>query len=91
MPDDMQPSSTVMDLFKRGYEAVETFDYYICAVIGAVFAYEMEHYSPHKIHCDLHLIEPLALALLGVSFICGILRLQLAALAATWNHKLEDA
>jgi hypothetical protein len=91
MADETQPSSTVMDLFKRGYEAVETLDYYLCAVIGAVFAYEMEHFSPHKMHWDLYLIEPVALVVLGFSFVFGIARLQAAALAATWNHKSEDA
>lgn len=80
-----------MDLFKRGYEAVETFDYYICAVIGAVVAYEMEHFSAHKFGWNLYLIEPIALLVLGVSFGFGVARLQLAALAATWNHKSEDA
>lgn len=86
----MDTKPVTMELYKRGQEAVEKFDYFVCGVTGAVFSYEIHNYSPEKLRFDFSLFEPLSLLLLAVAFIFGLKRLSTASLAANLNHRLID-
>lgn len=79
--------SDSIELYRRGHEAAEKLDYFICGVAGAIFAYLGQGYKPHKIELSLTLIEPLALALLAGAFFAGIKRIEMCNAATHINHE----
>ena len=54
----MEPDQTVLELFRKGHESADKFDYFICTVAGAIFAYDAEHYLPRRLDFSFHLFEP---------------------------------
>jgi hypothetical protein len=91
LADSMDTNPVTLELYKRGNEAVEKFDYFICGVTGAAFSYQIQHYDPKVLRFDSHALEPLSLLLLGLSFFFGVNRLAASSLAANINHRMEDA
>lgn len=79
-----------MELFKKGYEATDKFDYFICSIAGAIFAYDAEHYIPHRLHFDVHLFDPVSLLLLAISFCFGLMRIDASRMVTKYNHNSVD-
>ena len=86
----MDSKPATIELFKRGTDAGDKFDYFVCGVTGAVFSYEIQHYLPQKIGWHFYLLEPLSLLLLVLAFFFGLRRLATSSLAARLNHRLID-
>lgn len=85
-----EPGSGTRALYSKGHEAASGFDYFVCGVAGAMFAYTAEHYSLKKFALDFSLLEPFSLLLLAVSFYCGLRRLHFASFGAQIDHDLAD-
>jgi hypothetical protein len=66
------------DLFSREHSSKEKFDYFICSVAGALFAYIGQTYTPHKLDSWFYYLTPLALFLLALSFACGLIRIYVS-------------
>ena len=49
----MDTKPVTSELYKRGHEAVEKYDYFICDVTGAIFSYEIQNFSPKKLNFDV--------------------------------------
>jgi hypothetical protein len=79
--------SDQIELYRRGHEAAEKLDYFICGVAGALFACIGQNYKPHKIEFGLTLIEPLALVLLAFAFFAGLKRIEMCNAATHINHE----
>jgi hypothetical protein len=75
MGDD-QPA---LELYKKGKDAADKFDYFVCTVSGAIFAYIAQHYTPKVLAIDAATLEPVSLLLLAGSFFCGLKRIELGA------------
>lgn len=80
-----------IEFYKQGRVAGEKFDYFICGVLGALFAYEAQHYAPHKLAIDCSLVELASIILLALAFFCGLKRIATSGHAARLNHTLVDA
>lgn len=64
-------SDKSFDLFSKEHAASEKFDYFICSVAGALFAYIAQNYQPHKLDSWYHCLMPAALLSLTLSFLFG--------------------
>ncbi|HWQ90823.1 MAG TPA: hypothetical protein VN673_04070 [Clostridia bacterium] len=71
-------------------EAEQKFDYFICGVTGALFAYLGEHFSPRKFEWGVSALEPLALCFLVGAFFVGLKRLQYCYEVKRQNHVMLD-
>jgi hypothetical protein len=67
------------------------FDYFVCSVVAAIFAYLVKDYSPHKIGFDFNTVETLSLVCLVISFFAGFKRIELHNEFMRVNHSLLDA
>jgi hypothetical protein len=56
------------ELFSKEHASGEKFDYFICSVSGALFAYIGQTYTPHILSSWYFFLMPIALYLLSVSF-----------------------
>ncbi len=86
-----------MGMAQRGIVAYEAFrsesgkfDYFMCALIGAVFAYIAESYRPHELTFGPTLLEPTAVVLLAIALFCGVKRLERVVVTLMVNHTLLD-
>jgi hypothetical protein len=86
----IEPGPLTRDLFSKGHESASKYDYFVCSVAGAVFAYAAEHYAPQRFISYFQLLEPCSLLILAASFYCGIRRLHFAALGIQINHLIND-
>ena len=68
--------SKTVELFARAQESQEKFDYFVCGISGALFAYLGPLYTPRKLAFDASLFEPLALSCFIVSFYMGLKRIE---------------
>ena len=59
------------EVFSKERAAADKFDYYICSVAGALFAYVGQTYTPHKFDSAYYLITPAALICLTFCFFFG--------------------
>jgi hypothetical protein len=75
MADDKPPT---YELYSKSRDSLEKFDYFICSVAGAIFAYVAQHYTPKVLAIDAATLEPVSLVLLAASFFCGIKRIELS-------------
>lgn len=57
-------------------KSAEAFNYFVCGVAGAIFAYIVKDYSPQKLAPDVSLLTPIALLLLAFSFFAGLLCIE---------------
>jgi hypothetical protein len=67
------------------------FDYFVCSVVAAIFAYLVKDFSPHKISFDFNTVETLALVCLVISFFAGFKRIELHNEFMRVNHSLLEA
>ena len=80
-----------IEAFAAQQKATETFDYFVCGVAGAIFAYIVKDYSPQKLAWDWSLLTPAALMLLAFSFFAGLKRIEATAGCARINAVQLDA
>jgi len=75
----MDAKPPVYELYSKGKDAADKFDYFVCTVAGAIFAYIVQHYTPKVLAWDAATLEPVSLVLLAFSFYFGIKRIELGA------------
>lgn len=80
-------SERSIEVFKTSQAAWDKFDYFICSVAGALFAYIAQTYSPLRLSLGYPLFEPLALLFLSASFLVGLLRIECCGHLGTLNSK----
>ena len=80
-------SERSIEVYFKADESSEKFDYFVCSVAGALFAYIGRDYVPRKLGLGIPLIEPLSLVFLVASFYCGIKRIECKIHARRLNHK----
>jgi hypothetical protein len=78
-------------IYGMAHAATEKFDYFICSVTGALFAYIAQTYQPQKIDNIFSILQTLSLLILFVSFFSGIRRIQLVNLNTRINHAMLQA
>lgn len=83
-------STRSVEMFGKSHEAGEKFDYFICGVSGALFAYIGQTYIPHKIDLSPSLLEPVSLIFLAVSFFSGLKRIETVNVCSRINHKILE-
>jgi hypothetical protein len=86
----MDASQTALELFRKGHEAADKFDYFVCTVAGAIFAYSAQHYSPRRLDFDWPLLEPISLLLLALAFYFGLKRIEASRTVTQINHSVVD-
>jgi len=75
-------------IYDRGDSgSVEKFDYFVCSVAGALFAYVGQNYTPHKLDSTYSVLTPLALVYLILSFGFGFRRIYIANIAKKLNKE----
>jgi hypothetical protein len=79
-----------IELFHKAQEADEKFDYFLCGVAGALFAYVGQNYNAQRIGWNVSLFEPLALLFLVSSFIAGLKRIETVMLVKRDNAQMLD-
>ncbi len=79
------------DMYGKAHEGSEKFDYFVCGISGALFAYIGQQYTPHKIEFSLSLLEPLSLVFLLLSFYAGLKRIETVNKCTMVNHKILEA
>jgi hypothetical protein len=75
----MGDNPPALELYKKGKDAADKFDYFVCTVSGAIFAYIAQHYTPKVLAINAALLEPVSLLVLAGSFFCGLKRIELGA------------
>jgi len=78
-------------IYSKAVDSEEKFDYFICGVAGALFAYQGQHYLPHRLALNWNLFEPLSLLLLAASFFTGLVRIRKANLIKKINVRAMEA
>ena len=78
-------SERSVQAFDAQHKAAHQFDYFVCGVAGAIFAYIVKDYSPHKLAFDLSILTPAALVCLAGSFFAGLKRIESTIAAMRFN------
>jgi hypothetical protein len=78
-------------LFDRTHKALEKFDYYLCTVAGALFAYIVQTSPPQRLDNFFSIFQTVSLLLLAASFCCGIKRIQTANLVTRLDYEYLEA
>jgi hypothetical protein len=74
----MDTKKVSFELFSREHAAGEKFDYFICSIAGALFAYIGQSYTPHRFDSWYYLLIPLALLSLTISLLFGLLLIKIS-------------
>jgi hypothetical protein len=77
-------------LFLQSQDATVKYDYFVCTVAGALFAYIGQSYSPHKLNNFSAFAEPLTLLLLTISFWQGAERIKKQIYIVQRNQKMLE-
>src|ERR1035437_1606045 len=75
-------------IYEREHTSVEKFDYFVCSVAGALFAYIGQTYTPHKLDSLHSVLMPLALLYLTLCFGFGFKRIQLSNIGTKLNKEV---
>jgi hypothetical protein len=78
-------------VYSKSHDAKLKFDYFICSVAGALFAYIAQTYIPQKLDSAFSIIQTIALLFLALSFYFGIRRIQYSSLSTELNFTLLQA
>jgi hypothetical protein len=81
-------STNTIEIYRRGSESSEKFDYFVCGIAGALFAYIAKNYSPDNFRHLVSFLELVALFSLAVSFYFGLKRLEMFNAITHINHDL---
>jgi hypothetical protein len=75
-------------IYERGNtNSLETYNYFICGVASALFAYEGQHYTPHKLNSLSAYLTPACLVFLMLSFACGCRQIYLGIIGKKLNKE----
>lgn len=77
--------------FERSSKAQIKFDYFMCGVAGALFAYIAQTYAPQKLDNCFSILQTASLLMLAISFYCGIKRIQTTNAVLRLNYKTFNA
>ena len=79
------------DLFSKEHTSSEKFDYFVCGIGGALFAYLGQAYIPQKFESWSQCLTPLALICLTLSFYSGFRRIQISNELTKLNKEMLQA
>ncbi|MGB8370146.1 MAG: hypothetical protein ACLPYZ_06475 [Limisphaerales bacterium] len=80
-----------IEIFLRAHESQRKFDYFICSVAGALFAYIAQTYAPQKLDSLFSYLQTFSLPILAISFWAGIRRIQTANKLTYIDYALSEA
>jgi hypothetical protein len=80
-----------VEMHFRMQESQEKFDYFLCSVTGALFAYMAQNYVPKKLELGISALEPLAMLVLVGSFFTGLLHIGYFNDFRRLNHVMLNA
>jgi hypothetical protein len=66
------------ELFSKEHSSSEKFDYFVCSVAGALFAYIGQTYTPHTFDSWFYYLTPIALLALTLCFCCGFILIKMS-------------
>jgi len=72
-------------------KAADTFDYFVCGVAGAIFAFIIKDYTPQRMQFDWSLLTLLSLILLAMTFFVGLKRIECTLLCRRFDALKLDA
>jgi hypothetical protein len=78
-------------MFGKSHEGAVKFDYFICTVSGALFAYIGQTYTPHRVDFSSSILEPLSLVFLALSFFLGLKRIEAFNISSKVNYAILEA
>jgi hypothetical protein len=84
-------SNRSVGVYELMHAAEVKFDYFVCGVSGALFAYIAQTYSPQKIELGVSLLMPLSLIFLAGSFYCGLKRIEKSNVLTKINYSMLNA
>ena len=84
-------STRSTELFYRLHESAEKFDYFVCGVSGALFAYIGQNYHPQKLEIGISLYEPISLLFLAGAFFVGLMHVERVVLNRYINFQMLHA
>jgi hypothetical protein len=84
-------STRSTDYFGQMQESSEKFDYFVCGVAGALFAYIGQSYHPQKLVFGISVLEPISLLMLAASFFVGLKHLEMVLVVRRINFLRLDA
>lgn len=76
------------ETYQNFHQGTQKFDYFICGLASALFAYLSQTYKPQPIEWGPALITPLALILLAASVFTGLLKIEQILKLTGANSKL---
>jgi hypothetical protein len=83
--DDSTIKDALLSVNQKEHESVEKYDYFICGMAGALFAYIGQTYTPKRFDCWYSLLTPLALLSLTVCIGCGLRRMHISNIVTKMN------
>jgi hypothetical protein len=78
-------------VFGRARDERQKFDYFVCGVAGALFAYIPQTYAPKPLAFAPSLVEPASLVCLALSFYFGVRRIEANVKLMGENYDALDA
>jgi hypothetical protein len=84
-------STRSIEVHKMVQESREKFDYFVCGIAGALFAYLGQNYVPRKLEIGVSVLEPLALLFLVAAFLVGMKLIETANILKRVNFRMLDA
>ena len=77
-------------LFEKAHDSQTKFDYFLCSVAGALFAFIAQTYTPQKLDSVFSILQSASLIMLAMSFYCGIKRIQTTINVTRINQQIES-
>jgi len=84
-------SNRSSEIWDVAQDSIVKFDYFVCGVSGAIFAYIIRDYSPHRLQWGIDLLEPASLIFLAASFFTGLKRIEAYNLCVHCTHDITAA
>ena len=74
------------EVFGLSHKSSEKFDYFLCSVSGALFAYIAQTFTPQRLDNPFSALQTASLLFLAISFYAGIRRIQYRNAMIRENH-----
>ena len=82
-------------LYQATQAAEQKFEYFLTGAIGAMFAYTVQNYTPHRLDFSASTLEPIAIICLAGAFFCGLKRIEclfhVLGISYQKNQEIGDA
>jgi hypothetical protein len=82
-------------LYQATQAAEQKFEYFLTGAIGAMFAYTVQNYTPHRLDFSASTLEPIAIICLAGAFFCGLKRIEclfhVLGISYQKNQEIDDA